>query len=202
MIEPSGGHPYRRLAYGVERLVDDINAMSPHRSKVHDGGLGDQRHAAEHSGHNPNGAGVVCAYDVTHDPGAGVDGAEITESIREDEDDRLGYMIFRGRICAGPEGPQPFVWRTYHVPPGGSSHDDHVHFSLRQDPHYYDDDGGWSIMPQLTREDVKAAIREVLTEDLVDAPGETGAKPGTRRSFRTAMTQVWGHVLRTENKVR
>jgi hypothetical protein len=200
MIEPSGGHTYRRPAYGIERLVADVDAMAPHRSTTHDGILGDQRHAAEHSGHNPNAAGVVCAVDITHDPAHGADAGDIAENIRLDRDDRLGYAIFNGRIFAGPEGPSPFVWRTYHVPPGGSRHEDHVHVSLRQDPHYYDDDGGWEIMAGLTKDEVKAAVREVLAEELVTAPGETGEPRGTRKSIPWAITQVWGHLLRTERK--
>ena len=52
-----------RLANSIKTLLDQVNAMVPHRRKDSDGGIGDEAHAARTSDHNPyikvRGVGVV-----------------------------------------------------------------------------------------------------------------------------------------------
>lgn len=56
-----------RVARPIEDLFDQVNATAPGRSKASDGTIGDSRHAATKSDHNPR-KGWVHAGDVTHDP--------------------------------------------------------------------------------------------------------------------------------------
>src|SRR4051794_9209283 len=58
-----------RLAKALETLRSQVNAAHPTRRKASDGWIGDTAHSARKSDHNPNSAGVVCALDMTHDPG-------------------------------------------------------------------------------------------------------------------------------------
>lgn len=204
MSEPAGGHPYKRPAYAITELVANINAIAPHRSTEHDGILGDQRHAAEHSGHNPNGDGIVCADDATHDPTHGADMHKISEDIRQSRDERVLYCIFNGRIYSGPTGSQPFVWRPYKPPPGGSMHTDHMHMSVRQERRYYDDRSPWAIGVDMPLSDadlakIKGVCEDVWAEKNFVAPGEVKATGPTYRD--SALRNIWAIVFRVEKKI-
>ena len=61
------------MAKSLEVLLKQVNAQAPGRSKVSDGGIGDEEHSSRASDHNPNAAGVVQALDLTHDPAGGFD---------------------------------------------------------------------------------------------------------------------------------
>ena len=50
----------------------EANALAPRRSTSSDGWIGDPAHASRASRHNPNGAGVVTAEDLTNDPAGGL----------------------------------------------------------------------------------------------------------------------------------
>lgn len=123
-----------RLAKSLTKLREQLNAAHPNRSKVSDGSIGDQAHAARKSDHNPNSAGVVTAIDVTHDPNNGVHGLALAESLKYDP--RTKYVIFAGRIWKARTG----LWENYN---GANRHDHHVHISVK--PDNYDDDGAWSL---------------------------------------------------------
>lgn len=194
--EPRGGTPYVRPAYAITELLNEINAAFPGRSKKADGIQGDWAHSQRSSGHNPNGRGVVCALDVTHDATL-CSGDVIAETLRANRDPRLLYVIWDRRIFDGLEGDKPWSWHTY---TGADPHTGHVHISLRQTSHYYDDRSPWGFGDDVTPEQLKTAIREVLAEELVPVPGEAGQPKGTKRSILTALTQTWGHVLRQEGK--
>lgn len=132
--------PRPRLAASLLTLRNQIDERWPLRSKASDGWIGDARHAARKSDHNPNAAGVVCALDITHDPAHGLDATWLAERLRLARDPRLAYVISAGRIAnpAIADG----AWRPYK---GANPHTRHVHVSVRQDAALYDDGRPWAL---------------------------------------------------------
>jgi peptidoglycan hydrolase-like protein with peptidoglycan-binding domain len=116
-----------RLAGSLAQLRDQVNDAHPERSTKSDGTIGDAAHAASRSDHNPDGGDVVRALDLTNDPAHGFDSSDFAEQLRRGRDARVKYVISDGRIFAGPQGPQPWVWRTYS---GENPHTSHVHISV------------------------------------------------------------------------
>jgi hypothetical protein len=132
---------------GLDKLLAQINAAAPNRSKVSDGSIGDPAHQATESDHNPehppppgNPDYEVDARDFTQDPASGADMAVVSETIRLSKDPRVSYVIFNRRIYSGPEGPQPWVWRVY---TGPDPHTGHMHISVRDATH--DQTQDWMI---------------------------------------------------------
>jgi peptidoglycan hydrolase-like protein with peptidoglycan-binding domain len=120
-----------RLARGLEKLRSQVNAKWPNRSKDSDGSIGDEHHSARVSDHNPDGAGVVHAIDITHDPKGGFDSYAFADMLLAKQDHRLKYVISNRRIGSGPAGPVPGVWRKYS---GINPHDHHCHISIMSGP--------------------------------------------------------------------
>lgn len=127
-----------REAKSLLTLRDQINAMFPGRNKASDGTIGDARHQAEKSDHNPNAAGVVTAFDVTHDP-AGCTGDWLATVLQNSKDPRIKYLIWNRRITVHGDITK---WSAYH---GASPHTEHVHISVSADPKLYDDDRTWNL---------------------------------------------------------
>jgi hypothetical protein len=130
-----------RLARGLEKLRSQVNAKWPNRSKESDGSVGDTSHSARVSDHNPDGAGVVHAIDITHDPKGGFDSYAFADMLLAKQDHRLKYVISNRRIGSGTAGPAPGVWRKYS---GINPHDHHCHVSIMSGP-TADDTQDWDI---------------------------------------------------------
>lgn len=145
-----------RLAHGLEKLRSQVNAQWTNRSKDSDGSIGDEHHSARASDHNPDGAGVVHAIDITHDPKSGFDSYAFADLLLKKQDRRLKYVISNRRIGAGPAGPSPGVWRKY---TGINPHDHHCHVSIMSGP-LADDTADWSIdsLPSVAPEVVAAYV--------------------------------------------
>lgn len=126
-----------RRAHSLATLLAQVNAMAPNRGTGSDGWIGDAKHAASKSEHNPNAAGVVRAIDITHDPGRGFDSWKFAEMLRLRADPRILYIISNYRI-ANPGKP----WRKY---TGKNPHDHHVHISVVAEAKDYDDRKKWDI---------------------------------------------------------
>lgn len=133
-----------RLANSLTRLRDQLNAKYPSRSRASDGTIGDAAHAASASDHNPNGAGVVCAMDITHDPKNGLDIHALADKLLVSRHPNLKYIISNGRIAGAWTG---WRWTQYL---GSNRHDKHAHFSVgvgndgaSQQP--YDNTQDWNI---------------------------------------------------------
>ena len=116
-----------------EQLDDDY----PNRSRKSDGWIGDARHSARKSDHNPDENGIVRALDITSDLGAHPEEAHsVVEKLRKlakRGDKRLKYLIFDGRIAS------PILnwkWRKYR----GNPHRSHFHISFTT---LGDNDGSW-----------------------------------------------------------
>lgn len=157
-----------RLAKSLEQLRRQINAASPNRNKASDGTIGDLAHSKTKSDHNPDKDGVVKAMDITHDPGSGVDGTILTESLVASRDRRIQYIIWNRKIISSTV--QPWVWRGYS---GSNPHNHHVHISVKADPKLYDNDSLWGFQ-------LAAFNRPV--EPPAPRPAPVQPAPPTRRS--------------------
>ncbi len=166
---------------GLDKLLAQINAAAPLRSKASDGSVGDLAHAAGTSDHNPQASAgddppnQVDARDFTHDPAAGADMAVISEAIRQSKDQRVSYVIFNRRIFSGTDSAQPWVWRPYS---GDNPHDHHMHVSVNDvhndetqdwaiggttmaDPNY----DTWPIPVEAGRRPLAVMLADVWTEE-------------------------------------
>jgi hypothetical protein len=114
------------LSKGLDKLRQKINAAYPNRSKISDGTIGDTAHSNRPSDHNPNNRGIVCAWDVTHDPANGMDCNQLAAQLEKSKDPRIDYIIWRRKIMSSTVSP--WKWRFY----GGSNpHNKHLHISIK-----------------------------------------------------------------------
>ena len=83
----------KRATPAAIAVLRQATALVPKRNKVSDGLLPSKAHikASPNSDHNTG-----LAVDLTHDPKAGIDCAEIFEKLKEDE--RVAYLIFNKKI--------------------------------------------------------------------------------------------------------
>lgn len=172
-----------RLAPALETLRKQVNEANPNRSKVSDGTIGDAAHSARKSDHNPNSAGIVCAWDVTHDivddpklEGDTFDAWTCADILLKNQDQRLAYVISNGRIGSGPGGPQPGVWRKY---TGKNAHAHHTHVSVRQSAAAWNDTRPWSLdlpagarptprPPEVIPAGITEAMRRRMARTIID----------------------------------
>lgn len=177
-----------RLAGSLVKLRNQVNAAAPNRNKASDGTIGDASHSAEGSGsqHNPNAQGVVCAFDITNDPNAGMDVQKLADSIIASQDSRVRYMIFNGRICV----PSDTGWRW--VSFAGDPHLKHLHVSVWND---YDNTADWNIgKPEDKKmvEDNKVHF-DTLSQIFYDM---TGDKLGRQEFLNACNNRPWDEALR------
>jgi hypothetical protein len=131
----------QRVAKSLRTLYEEIDALAPHRDKRDDGTIGDARHRARKSDHNPDARGFVRALDITHDPAHGCDAGKIAEALRLSQDARIKYVIWARRIFYAA-GTQPYRWQRYS---GSDPHTGHFHLSVVADDARADDAREWSI---------------------------------------------------------
>lgn len=133
-----------RLAKSLETLRAQINTLALLRNKASDGTIGDAAHAATASDHNPNASGVVCAFDVTHDPAGGCDAEYLWHSLIAAKDVRVQYIIWNRQIANGDAVGANDAWavRAYR---GANQHTKHLHISVRSVAALYDDARPWSV---------------------------------------------------------
>lgn len=138
------------LAPALVALRDEVNKAFPKRDKASDGWIGDPRHAALKSDHNPcryctgRSRDIVRAIDIDIRPDGRPDADLAAVILRATiGDPRVWYVIHRGKIYSRTNGWQPMVYR-------GAAHDEHVHISLNGangisgDPGNFDT-SGWGI---------------------------------------------------------
>lgn len=120
------------LAPCLVTLRAQVNAAWPDRSKDSDGTIGDEAHAQTKSEHNPDAAGVVRAFDITHDPAHGCDGNKLAAQLVTSRDSRILYLIWNRRICRSYPKPgiPAWSWAAYSGP---DPHTNHVHLSVVPD---------------------------------------------------------------------
>jgi len=113
-------------AAGVQ-LRDQIDTWFPSRNTKSDGWVGDSRHAARKSDHNPDERGWVRAIDIDSSLGSpeGI-AAYLADQIRivAKTDKRLSYVIFSHHIASKLLN---YKWRKYK---GINPHTKHIHISF------------------------------------------------------------------------
>jgi len=136
-----------QLSKAVIQLREQFDDTFPDRDHSSDGTVGDTRHAARPSDHNPDANGWVRALDVDRD----VSGKskpdlmpDIADQIRllckSKREKRITYIIFDGRIASSKKN---WAWREY---TGANKHNHHCHISFSKEA---DDDGAFFQVPML-----------------------------------------------------
>jgi len=116
------------LSKSGERLRNQINDAFPDRDKRSDGWIGDTRHSATKSDHNPAlPSGVVRAIDIDSDLGGAANNAHyLANQLRKlaKKDKRISYIIFNKKIASRILF---WKWRKYK---GIDPHTSHIHISF------------------------------------------------------------------------
>ncbi len=109
------------VAPSLKKLRDELNCKYPKRDKTSDGSIGDARHSASVSDHNPNSRRSVNALDIDKD---GINTSWLIALLIKDP--RVNYVIFNRVIWSRVRG---FKARRY---TGANPHDKHIHVSILQ----------------------------------------------------------------------
>jgi len=118
-----------RLSKAAIQLREQFDDCFSDRDRTSDGWIGDSRHSARKSDHNPDGQGWVRAIDVDRDlsgkpkPDLMPDVADQLRILAK-SDKRISYIIFAGKIASSKS---LWRWRTY---TGINKHDHHCHVSF------------------------------------------------------------------------
>lgn len=122
------------LTKSASKLREQIDAAYPDRDKSSDGWVGDLRHSARLSDHNPDETGCVRAVDIDRDL-SGKGGKPdlmpyLAEQLRlhakSSWPSRISYIIFNGKIASSKRS---WAWRTYK---GINPHRHHMHVSFNE----------------------------------------------------------------------
>ena len=146
-----------KLSKAGIQLREQIDDAFPDRSRIHDGWIGDSRHQARKSDHNPDAAGWVRAVDVSADLGSENTMFDLADQLRllARSDKRISYIIFNSRIASWRGN---YKWRTYK---GINPHKKHMHISFTARG---DEDGSMFKIPLLTGESINGADKETSSE--------------------------------------
>ena len=135
------------LCKAGQQLREQFDDTFPSRDRHSDGWIGDTRHSARPSDHNPDAqTGVVRAIDVDRDvsgkakPDLMPDIADQIRLCAKAGDKRISYVIFEGRIASAKKS---WSWRPYD---GANKHNHHCHISFTTAG---DADGSFFNIPML-----------------------------------------------------
>ena len=135
------------LCKAGQQLREQFDDTYPSRDRHSDGWIGDTRHSARPSDHNPDAqTGTVRAIDVDRDvsgkakPDLMPDIADQIRLCAKAGDKRISYVIFEGRIASAKKG---WRWRPYD---GANKHNHHCHISFTTAG---DADGSFFNIPML-----------------------------------------------------
>ena len=135
------------LSKAGQQLREQFDDTFPDRDRSSDGWIGDTRHSARPSDHNPDAkTGVVRAIDVDRDvykggkPDLMPDIANQLRLAAKAGDKRIAYVIFAGRIASPRMG-----WR-FRKYKGSNPHNAHCHISFTKKG---DTDGSFFDIPLL-----------------------------------------------------
>lgn len=130
------------------QLRNQIDDSFPDRDRASDGWIGDSKHAARKSDHNPTADGIVRALDIDVDLRSHKSEAfDLADQLRllARSDKRISYIIFAGKIASYRRN---YKWRKY---TGINPHKTHIHISFTAKG---DDDGSMFRIPLLTGEPI------------------------------------------------
>jgi hypothetical protein len=134
------------LCKAGQQLRLQVDDTYSDRDRTSDGWIGDTRHSARPSDHNPDATGVVRAIDIDRDlsgkakPDLMPDLADQIRLCGKSGDKRISYIIFDGRIASSKKA---WAWRPYH---GINKHNHHCHISFTQKG---DADGSFFNIPMI-----------------------------------------------------
>ena len=136
-----------KLCKAGQQLREQFDDTFPDRDRRSDGWIGDTRHSARPSDHNPDKAtGMVRAIDIDRDvykggkPDLMPDIADQIRLAAKRGDKRISYIIFNGRIASARMG-----WR-FRKYKGSNPHVAHCHISFTRKG---DEDGSFFQIPLL-----------------------------------------------------
>ena len=116
------------LSKAAQQLREQTDDCFPDRKRKSDGWIGDLRHSARVSQHNPNEQGEVCAIDID----AGLSEEQgislyLADQIRQaaKRDKRISYVIHAGKIASAKS-----LWRWIKYN-GINPHHKHIHISFK-----------------------------------------------------------------------
>jgi hypothetical protein len=136
-----------KLSKAAIQLRNQVDDSFPDRDRASDGWIGDTRHAARKSDHNPDEQGWVRAIDIDRDlykkgkpdiMGDLVD--QVRLACKSKSEKRISYIIYDGRICSNILN---WKWRRY---TGANKHTAHAHFSFKKEA---DNAGAFFQVPML-----------------------------------------------------
>jgi hypothetical protein len=119
-----------KLSKSAIQLREQIDDAFPDRDRTSDGWIGDTRHAARKSDHNPDEQGWVRAIDIDRDlsgkakPDIMPDLADQIRQYGKLHSKRISYVIFDGKIASSKKA---WAWRPYD---GINKHNHHCHVSF------------------------------------------------------------------------
>ena len=135
-----------KLCKAGRQLREQVDDSFPDRDRRSDGWIGDVRHSARVSDHNPDEQGIVRAIDIDRDlsgkskPDLAPDLADQLRLAAKRGDKRISYIIFNGRIASSKKR---WAWRPYN---GVNSHKHHIHISFTKQG---DTDGSFFNIPMI-----------------------------------------------------
>ena len=123
-----------QLSKAAIQLRNQVDDTYPSRDRTSDGWIGDTRHAARPSDHNPDANGWVRAIDLDRDlsgrakPDLMPDLADQLRLLcKSKREKRIAYLIFDGRIASSKKS---WEWRPYE---GSNKHNHHMHISFTKE---------------------------------------------------------------------
>ena len=137
-----------KLCKAGVQLREQIDDAFPNRDRRSDGWIGDPRHAARKSDHNPTAEGIVRAIDIDADlKSHAAEPFDFADQLRllARSDKRISYIIFNGKIASYKRN---YKWRKY---TGINPHKTHIHISFTAKG---DHDGSMFRIPLLTGEPI------------------------------------------------
>jgi hypothetical protein len=135
-----------KLCKAGQQLRLQVDDSYPDRDRASDGWIGDARHSARTSDHNPDATGVVRAIDIDRDlsgkakPDLMPDLADQIRLCAKRGDKRISYIIFNGKISSAKS---LWRWRAYK---GINPHTKHCHVSFSKKG---DTDGSFFNIPMI-----------------------------------------------------
>ena len=134
-----------RLCKAGQQLRLQVDDSFPDRDRTSDGWIGDTRHQARPSDHNPDEQGIVRAIDIDRDLSGKAKPdlmPDLADQIRHaaKSDPRIAYIIFDGKIASGKS---LWRWITYK---GINPHRHHCHVSFTKKG---DADGSFFNIPMI-----------------------------------------------------
>jgi hypothetical protein len=135
------------------QLREQVDDAFPDRDRTSDGWIGDKRHSARKSDHNPTAEGIVRAIDIDADfRSHKAEPYDFADQLRllARLDKRISYIIFNGKIASYKRN---YKWRKY---TGINPHKTHIHVSFTAKG---DTDGSMFQIPLLTGEPLNGASK-------------------------------------------